>query len=273
MRFGVCAIVRDELPHILEWLAFHSLVGAERFWLAVNDPEAEPMQRRLATAIASGIVSLRLMPGDARQLAAYAWGLEAARDANCEWVAFIDADEFLLPQVHADIPRTLEEYEAYAGVVVNWVQFAAKGVERRPDSVLASNVWRLPLDDQSNRHVKLIARPGDIDAFRDPHSAVFRPGRFAVTQHGEPVRGPMAPITGTRVRLHHYFLRSREDFEAKMRRGRADIAPRSDGQFHRSWAEWDVVTAGATECDESAVRYVPAVRDLLRRWHQSDRST
>lgn len=82
----------------------------------------------------------------------------------------------------------------------------------------------------------------------------------------------MAPITGTRVRLHHYFLRSREDFEAKMRRGRADIPPPADGQFHRSWAEWDVVTDGATECDESAVRYVPAVQDLLRRWNESDPS-
>ena len=74
MRFGICAIVRDELHHILEWLAFHSLVGAERFWLAVNDPEGEPMQRRLAAPLAAGIVSLRLMPGDAQQLAAYKWG-------------------------------------------------------------------------------------------------------------------------------------------------------------------------------------------------------
>jgi hypothetical protein len=135
--------------------------------------------------------------------------------------------------------------------------------------VLASNVWRLPLDNPSNTHVKLIARPGDLDAFRDPHSAVFRSGRFAVTQHGEPVHGPMAPITGTRVRLHHYFLRSREDFEAKMRRGRADIPPRADGQFHRNWAEWDAVTDGATERDESAARYVPAVQDMLRRWNES----
>jgi hypothetical protein len=150
---------------------------------------------------------------------------------------------------------------------VNWVQFAAKDVHRRPEFVLASNVWRLPLDNPSNRHVKLIARPGDLDAFRDPHSAAFRHGRFAVTQHGEPVRGPMASITGTRVRLHHYFLRSREDFDAKIRRGRADVPPRPDGQFHRSWAEWDVVTNEATERDESAVRHVPAVQDLLRRWN------
>jgi Glycosyl transferase family 2 len=273
MRFGVCAIVRDELHHILEWLAFHSLMGAERFWLAVNDPEAEPMQKRLAVPIASGIVHVRLMPGDAQQLAAYAWGIESARDAGCEWVAFIDADEFLIPQVHADLARTLEEYEAYAGVVVNWVQFAAKDIERRPESVLASNVWRLPLENPSNQHVKLIARPGDLDAFRDPHSAAFRRGRFAVTQHGEPVRGPMAPITGTRVRLHHYFLRSREDFEAKIRRGRADLPMRTDGQFHRSWVEWDTVTAGATEHDESAVRYVPAVQALVRRWHAGDPSS
>jgi hypothetical protein len=269
MRFGVCSIVRDERHHILEWLAFHALVGAEHFWLAVNDPEGETMERRLAAPIASGLVSLRLMPGDAQQLTAYAWGIEAARDANCEWVAFIDADEFLIPQVHAGLPQTLEEYEAYAGVAVNWVQFAAKNVEHRPESVLASNVWRLPLDEPSNRHVKLIARPGDLDAFRDPHSAAFRHGRFAVTQHGEPVRGPLAPITGTRVRLHHYFLRSREDFEAKIRRGRADVPPRADGQFHRSWAEWDAVTNGATEFDESAARYVPAVQDLLRRWTES----
>src|SRR4051812_21283848 len=129
MRFGVCAIVRDELNHILEWLAFHSLMGAERFWLALNDPEPERLEGHLAHLIASGIVNVRLMPGGAQQLAAYAWGIEAARDATCEWVAFIDADEFLVPQVHADMARTLDEYEAYAGVAVNWVQFAAKDVD------------------------------------------------------------------------------------------------------------------------------------------------
>jgi hypothetical protein len=76
MRFGVCAMVRDELHHILEWLAFHSIIGAERFWLALNDPEPGPLQRQLAAPVASGVVCVRSMPGDAQQLAGYAWGLE-----------------------------------------------------------------------------------------------------------------------------------------------------------------------------------------------------
>jgi hypothetical protein len=32
-------------------------------------------------------VAHRLMPGNAQQLVAYAWGTEAARDAKCEWRA------------------------------------------------------------------------------------------------------------------------------------------------------------------------------------------
>ena len=36
-RIAVCAIFKDEAPYLLEWLAFHKLVGVDLFFLYDND--------------------------------------------------------------------------------------------------------------------------------------------------------------------------------------------------------------------------------------------
>ena len=42
--------------------------------------------------------------------------------ARHTWIAFVDADEFLMLRDHrvGDLPSLLQEYEAYGALVVNW---------------------------------------------------------------------------------------------------------------------------------------------------------
>ena len=55
---ALCAIVRDEGPYLAEWIAFHRLVGVERFHLYDNGSTDETMAV-LAPLIADGVVTVR----------------------------------------------------------------------------------------------------------------------------------------------------------------------------------------------------------------------
>ena len=37
LKIAVCAIFKDEGPYLLEWLAFHKLIGVDLFFLYDND--------------------------------------------------------------------------------------------------------------------------------------------------------------------------------------------------------------------------------------------
>jgi len=51
-----------EAFHIKEWLAFHRLAGAARFWLACNDPDPQPLLQLLDAHIQPGLVAVRHVP-------------------------------------------------------------------------------------------------------------------------------------------------------------------------------------------------------------------
>ena len=37
LKIAVCAIFKDEAPYLLEWLAFHKMIGVDLFFLYDND--------------------------------------------------------------------------------------------------------------------------------------------------------------------------------------------------------------------------------------------
>ena len=59
-----------------------------------------------------------------------------------------------------------------------------------------------------------------LGRFEHPHFALYAPGYTAVTTTLESVQSPFTNKTDIRrIALHHYVTKSREDYEARMRRG------------------------------------------------------
>lgn len=102
---GICAIVRNEGPYIHEWLTYHRAVGVERFTLYDNGSTDNTL-----TEIArfGHPVDVIPWPGQAQQVPAYR-DMLANRRHYAEWVAFIDADEFLTPRGDDGIKDILRE--------------------------------------------------------------------------------------------------------------------------------------------------------------------
>src|SRR5215212_862463 len=90
---AVCAIFRWEEDYLREWVAFHRLMGVQRFFLYDNsggDSHLEALQ----PFIDDGSVVRHRWDVHPGQGAAYDHCLEN-HGAEARWLAFIDCDEFL----------------------------------------------------------------------------------------------------------------------------------------------------------------------------------
>ena len=263
-RLALAAIVKDEAPHLREWLAYYRLRGVAHVYLAVNDDDPAPLEGLLAPLVDAGWITVKPWPGPAQQLPAYNWAVGEALKDGYEWVACLDADEFLVSASGMDLPLALDGLNAGA-IAVNWRVYGHRGLEAMPASVLESNVWRLPHTHRWNQHVKVIVQPEAVKGFILPHTVWLKRGWQTRTPEGVVVDGPFAPITartGSVLTLAHYPLRSRADWVCKMRRGRADLPP--DDQPHWDWAFHDLLDRAATEYDDTMAREVPAVQAMQR---------
>ena len=96
-RLAIGAIVRNEGPYLLEWIAFHRVLGVDRFFIADNgstDDGGGAARRARRGRASCGHLPFPDRPGRRPQLPAYA-AILRRHGAEADWIAFIDADEFL----------------------------------------------------------------------------------------------------------------------------------------------------------------------------------
>ena len=112
---AIALIVKNEARHIREWAAFHLRAGVSRFLIYDNGSSDGTIDilRETLPAAARVVVPWRQVFSDAwlgreihNQVLAYA---HAASNfgGGFRWMAFIDADEFLVPKPAASIPEAL----------------------------------------------------------------------------------------------------------------------------------------------------------------------
>jgi hypothetical protein len=213
---SVCAIYRDEAPYLREWIEFHRIVGAERFFLYDNNSE-DDHQKLLAPYIERGTVVLRDWPVSPNgQKAAYQHCLEEHRD-DSRWIAFIDIDEFLFSPTGAPVAQLLPAYEAWPAVGVNWATYGTSGHRSKPPGpVIESYLYRSD-HPEDNCWIKCIVNPLEAVRCRGPHFFFYRDG-YAVDEKERPITGPMPfteSVTFERLRINHYRTKSEEEFRAR----------------------------------------------------------
>ena len=97
LRLAIGAIFKNEGPYPLEWIAYHRALGIERFFIADNaTTTTRPRCSPPSTRPASRHLPFPDMPGRAAAAARLSEILRR-HGAAADWIAFIDADEFLLP--------------------------------------------------------------------------------------------------------------------------------------------------------------------------------
>jgi hypothetical protein len=242
-RIGIICPVRGEAPYLIEWIAYHRALGIRVFLIADNggpDNTSEILQDLHARHI---IFRFDWRDKTAIQMPFYYQALTAARLGQLDGLFFIDMDEFLRPGTGHSIPEIAGRWLAdptIGAVAINWAIYGSSGHDQPGDGLVIERFTRrAPQDDACNRSTKAFVRVSLCEGFDNPHGALLREGRY-VNSRGDDITweqklfpvGIASEVAWDPVRLNHYIIKSRAEFEAKKARGDVLVPTRKwDGYF------------------------------------------
>ncbi len=217
MRLAVCTIVKNEADSIAEHIVYHRLLGFDTTIVLDHgsiDDTAGAARQQPGTIV---------IPWHASQLAAYSTVCRSYA-GQFDWVAFIDADEYIAVAPGANLRDRLAALDAVSAVAVPWLIFGSSEHDRKPsDLTIAAFTKRASNDHPANRHCKSIVRPETVLEWSNPHGPTTA-GRMTLPNGTLPkwelpgvLPEPLADPGWLRV--HHYHTRSREHWQERLVRG------------------------------------------------------
>lgn len=265
---GVVAIVKDERPYLVEWVAWYRLLGFDRLTLYSNDC-SDGTDRLLDAMAEKGLVTHRRWPsreGVSAQASAYA---DAVARCDTEWMLFVDADEFLHLAQDAGIAGFMARFGADVGAVaINWRIFGSSGhLTGGPEPVVARFTRAGRRGAGVERHCKTIARAAMIER---PwiHRAFLKAGRYVDTEGRdiEIERNGFTPTVEHRLaQLNHYVVKSAAEFQDKRRRGNAHLPPEAPNRFTTREGNFFAFHDTNDEPDTAALARLPALEAEMAR--------
>jgi Glycosyltransferase family 92 len=261
---------RDDAPYLHEWIEFHRLVGAERFFLYDNG-STDRHREILEPYLRDGTVVIHDWPIPVMGDTGRPSGLIRAFDdcisqhrGDARWIGFIDVDEFLFSPAGGTVADLLRGFEQAPGVTVHRAEFGTSGHRTRPPGLVIENYLHrgrhLP---DTRAYYKSIVDPSRVERCASVHHFFYRDG-LAVDENGHPVsagiRPEKTPVSFERLRINHYRTKSEEE-------------------LRRKWAMWAetgklqpaeppaarVELGGHLVTDDAITAYVPALRAALAR--------
>jgi hypothetical protein len=233
LKIAIGAIVKNEADYLLEWIAYHWVVGVRHFLIASNDSTDE--SNEILTKLQKlGLVTFIDFPsvGDSKpQLSAYK-KLSSMCPNDIDVIAFIDADEYLTPldgnsTINPFIDQMFADIEISA-VAMQWACFGSAGQLFKEEGMVIERFTRQSaMKFTANKNYKTIVRVDAIKAFRNPHYASLKYGRYVnalgedVAMVAEKLGVAVTPIWEN-IRVNHYVVKSLEEFVlGKSRKGSA----------------------------------------------------
>jgi glycosyltransferase involved in cell wall biosynthesis len=264
-KSAVCLIAKDEERYLLEWMAYNMVLGFDE--ILVYDNDSADGTRRLVEQASETDRRIRYVPwpdvpGHSPQLAAYN---HALANTDADWIAFIDADEFIVLREHDTIGDFLAGFDESTGAVcLYWRLFGSSGQTAYADDLVIRRFTRCGTG--SNPHVKSIVRRSCM-AQMHIHVGSLSSGTY-VDANGTPVTPhfKIEPIPSRHpASINHYVLKSAEEYRVKVERGEGSKAPESP--YRRAkftpefWADHD-----RNEVEDAAIgRFIPALEIEMAR--------
>ncbi|MFV2003381.1 MAG: glycosyltransferase family 2 protein [Paracoccaceae bacterium] len=244
MKITAVTCVKNEGPFLIEWIAFHRVIGVTDFLIYSNDCD-DATDALLDALHERGLVVHLANPAQGRN-----YQMEALKDARthdtvrgADWVWIADVDEFLNIHVgDGTIPELIDACGNPQAISLNFQFFANRGVDKFVDEPVIGqflhshnpDIWR----DQLAIEVKTLIRADFPTRYFGAHRPFFRenlakskhpswsdgsgrdvPHRFLVVANKRRIR--RFPAHGARrfATLNHYALRSLDSYLIKNARG------------------------------------------------------
>lgn len=240
MILGLTTIQRNRGPWLVEWLAFHHLVGFRRFYFYPHLCSDDTLKTLHRLKDKFNITTLTVPPkGSEPQLQCYRNAYQQFSH-EIDWMAFLDGDEFLFPVAADSIVPVLEKFSdpKISALGVYWACFGSSNHLTEPPGLIIDNYKHRALPGYENdRHIKSLVRgnlgnsvyPTSPHYFRTPNGTYDENLRLITTGWTN-----YQPTYHT-LQINHYVTQSRSYFEnVKSQVGYPDGAPPRDESF---WIE------------------------------------
>ncbi|MDO4171031.1 MAG: glycosyltransferase family 92 protein [Lachnospiraceae bacterium] len=262
-QLSVVAIVKNEGLYIREWIEFHKIVGVTKFYIYDNESN-DQLEKILASYIKSGEVVYEYFPGKSKQLDAYNNAVKKYKN-NTKYMAFIDLDEYLMPSHYGEkLPEVIDSILSInkhaAGVGVTWRIFGSSGHINKPKGMVIENYMKRSVDYcWQNFHIKTVCDPRKIDRVVSPHFVKYKSGYWCINEFGRRLRAwfPLGQCFD-KIKINHYFCKSREEALLKWNRGLADRNTKYD------WKKFEDYDLNDIQ-DDSMVPYIKILKQKLER--------
>ncbi|CAM0943801.1 unnamed protein product [Alopecurus aequalis] len=205
-----CTMIRDGAKFLREWVVYHAAVGVDRFYVYDNGSQDDLVdQVRLLTSAGFEIFT-KTWPWPKSQEAALSHGAAVHSD-SCEWMVFIDVDEFIFSQhwSRSEKParsmlQSVVSVEQDVGQVYLWcTDFGPSGQTTHPrEGVTQGYTCRRKTMERHKSLLRLNAV--DASLINSIHHFMLRPG--------------FRKEWNTQVRVNHYKYQAWEEFKVKFHR-------------------------------------------------------
>lgn len=269
MQLGLVTIQRNRGPWLVEWFAFHYLVGFRKFYFYAHRCDDNTAQilaqlgRRFdLTSFAIDTVS------DKIQLSAYQHACDHYAN-DVDWLAFIDGDEFIYPTAHATLQEALLPFAqdpSMSALGVYNRNFGSSGHLEEPTGLITEN-YRLRADEHfmAQRRVKSLVK-GHQKINTTGNSHLFSTALGTVDELRRPVTwGYMPDYTPSYQAfcINHYVCQSRAYFlNFKKHSGHADASAAAVRE-EEWWSNFDTNAV----YDHSLERFAASLRGMVNDIH------
>jgi hypothetical protein len=209
MKVALVCIAKNEDFYIEEWIRYHLRIGFDTVFVYENNWRCSFSH--------SNIIKIPF-DGETKQVEAYNNFIKKYHD-EYQWAAFFDVDEFLVLKKHKNIKEFINDYNYANGIAVNWVLFGNNGIDKiNGEYSVLKRFTKRQID--TNLHIKSIVK---LNA--NVKMNVHKPDKISIIDtNGTNVIEPLHNGPTDVCQLNHYFGKTREEFELKINRGRADIS-------------------------------------------------
>lgn len=243
----VLTSIKNECPYIVEFIAYYRLIGFNDILVVTNDNADDTLvaleslkKAGYVDYIAHTVAADQVPQRNGFRLASEHF----ARRGEDFYVYVADADEFLRLYDTPDIQTYLDSLDAPDAVSFNWKFYGSNGHKARPNGLVLESYDRRA-KDSFREHLtlkSLFLRSPKLSGFT-AHFPVFQEGsnpRVVYSDGGplDPARMLESPHqswsrrTFERAAIHHYGIKSWEEFLGKRVRGRGANRQSNGGVRH-----------------------------------------
>lgn len=230
---AIVCIVKNEALYIGEWARYHNLAGVRHFIVYDNgctDETVSELEKALPDT-AYTVAPWILKANDHKsgkvlgsQVLAYCHAI-CTFGSSYRWMAFIDVDEFLVPKSASSLEEALHHTSGFPNVSLPWHMFGNPGFKSMPSGGVIGNYTKRAREVLGTpfTNFKCIVDPCEVTCVgvhkfetRTYADITCNDSGKTATNHS---RKQKTFNSARHIQLNHYYSRSEEELEAKLKRG------------------------------------------------------